>query len=153
MIILYFRALRWLGAIVILGPTFSINRSRTIRKKKGKLTRAMLCLSCRTFSPQSVMSWQTKLGFWRGWESGGGPPRPVRDEKSCLRPWFVAWKFWSDGVVHCKPYADWLFYLALNSKMCRVPEIYPRLYLLKKNRSDDFFSSYSMYVLSTFEIR
>ena len=92
----------------------------------------MLCLSCRTFSPQSVMSWQTKLGCWRGWESGGGPPHPLRDEKSCLRPWFVPWKLWSDGTVQCKPYADWLFYLALNSKMCRVPGIYPRLYLLKK---------------------
>ena len=87
------------------------------------------------FQSPIYYSWQTKLGLWRGWGSGGGPPHPVRDEKSCLRPWFVAWKLWSDGVVHCKPYADWLFYLALNSKTCRVPGIYPRLHLFKKNEA------------------
>ena len=37
------------------------------------------------------------------------------------------------GVVHYKPYVDWLFYLALNEKTRRVSGIYPRLYLLKKN--------------------
>ena len=49
-----------------------------------------------------------------------------------------------DGVVHYKPYADWLFYLALNEKTRRVPGIYPRLYLLKKKMEPFFFSSYPM---------
>ena len=43
-----------------------------------------------------------------------------------------------DGVVHYKPYADWLFYLALNEKTRRVSGIYPRLYLLKK-KMEPFF--------------
>ena len=43
-----------------------------------------------------------------------------------------------DGVVHYKPYADWLFYLALKEKTRRVSGIYPRLYLLKK-KMEPFF--------------
>ena len=43
-----------------------------------------------------------------------------------------------DGVVHYKPYVDWLFYLALNEKTRRVSGIYPRLYLLEK-KMEPFF--------------
>ena len=50
------------------------------------------------------------------------------------------------GVVQYKPYADWLFYLALNQKTRRIPGIYPRLYLLKKKLSHFFFRSYPIYV-------
>ena len=71
---------------------------------------------------------------------------PLRDEKNCLRPWFTLSAMKKpayapdlllencDGVVHYKPYADWLFFLALNEKTGRVSGIYPRLYLLKKKK-------------------
>ena len=39
-----------------------------------------------------------------------GAVRKWRRTPHPLRPWFVAWKLWSDGVVHSKLYADWLFY-------------------------------------------
>ena len=118
--------------MVILEPTFSINRSRTIRERKRWIDASNVMSQLSHF--QSPIYYVLTNEAWfvareSNWRRNASPsPRwknlhyaPDLLLENC------------DGVVHYKPYADWLFYLALNEKTRRIPGIYPRLYLLKKN--------------------
>ena len=94
---------------------------QTLRKKRLLSVANLLFLTNKAWFVARVRKWRRT-------------PSPSPRWK-VLPSLLICWKLWSDGIVHCKPYAKWLFYLELNSKTCRVPGIYPRLHLFKKNEA------------------
>ena len=114
-------------------------------KERGKLTQAILSLSCRTFSRQSIMSRQTKLGLWLRWGTSGGPPRPSPSPR---------WKVLPTPLICCfKIVIRWCFALqtirrlaflfSSNLKHASSWNL-PQAIFIEKKMEPFFFSSYPM---------
>ena len=87
--------------------------------------------------------------LWRGWGTGGGTPYPLRDEKSCLHHWFVAWKTVIRWCCALKTIRKLAFLVITKPKDASCSWIYPRQYIYRKN-----WAIISLVVIrSTFVIR